>query len=391
VRCPQDAAPGSKRAGWARHDAGTTLATLGEVLISWMPGLKMSRSGLRAALQESVARHLVVDVPVGVFVFGGIDSGAVAGPMVEAGAQELEGLTIAYDEFAGRHEDEAPVAARLAAHYGIRHIVGRITRDEFLADLPRIFDAMDQPSIDGINTWYASKAIAEHGLKVAVSGVSGDELFQGYSSFRTLPRLLSLQQRLRSVPGLATLLATAGWAQARRSGNQRWRHLAELCGNIEGLWWLRRSVCAPEDLVELMGTELAREALADLDATAWVREMAGPVSEDPKLAVGQLESMTYLRNRLLRDSDWASMDHSVELRTPLVDAYLLGQVRALLPQFAKFPNKTLLANSPARALPCEIINRRKTRFAIPVGRWLKDRPGSSSWAKELVATYEVSA
>jgi len=144
-----------------------------------------------------------------------------------------------------------------------------------------------------------------------------------------------------------------------------------------------------------MGTELAREALADLDATAWVREIAGPVSEDSKLAVSQLESMTYLRNQLLRDSDWASMDHSVELRTPLVDplvdAYLLGQVRALLPQFTKFPNKTLLANSPARALPREIIKRTKTGFGIPVGRWLQDHPGSGSWPKELVATYEVSA
>jgi len=186
-------------------------------------------------------------------------------------------------------------------------------------------------------------------------------------------------------------MAAAGWVQARRSGNRRWRHLAEWSGNIEGLWWLRRSVCAPEDLVELMGPELAREALAAFDATAWVREMAGPVPEDSKLAIGQIESMTYLRNQLLRDSDWASMDHSVELRTPLVDAYLLGQVRALFLQFAKFPNKTLLANSPARALPREIIKRTKTGFGIPIGRWLQDHPGSRSWSKDLVAAYEASA
>ena len=346
---------------------------------------------VQAALRESVARHLVADVPVGVFLSGGIDSGAVAGLMVEAGALELEGVTIAYDEFAGRHEDEAPVAARLAAHYGIRHTVRRVTRDEFLRDLPRILEAMDQPSIDGINTWYASKAAGERGLKVVVSGVGGDELFQGYSSFRTLPRLLSLLRWLKLVPGTASLLATAARAQARRSGNSRWRHLTEWSGNIEGLWWLRRSVCAPEDLVELMGTELAREALTDFDVTAWVREMAGPVPEDSNLAIAQIESMTYLRNQLLRDSDWASMDHSVELRTPLVDAYLLGQVRALLPQFAEFSNKTLLANSPASALHHEIIKRAKTGFGIPVGRWLQDRPGSGSWPKELVATYEVSA
>jgi asparagine synthase (glutamine-hydrolysing) len=346
---------------------------------------------VQGALRESVARHLVADVPVGVFLSSGIDSGAVAGLMVDAGALELEGVTIAYDEFAGQDEDEAPLAARLAAHYGIRHTVRRVTRDEFLRDLSRILDAMDQPSIDGINTWYASKAVAERGLKVVVSGVGGDELFQGYPSFRTLPWLLSLRRLLSSVPGTATMLTTVGRAQARRYGNRRWRHLAEWSGNIEGLWWLRRSVCAPDDLVELMGPELARDALVAFDATVWVREMAGPVPEDSKLAIGQIESMIYLRNQLLRDSDWASMDHSVELRTPLVDAYLLGQLQALLPQFAKFPNKSLLVNSPARALPPEIIKRKKTGFAIPVGRWLQDRPGSGSWPKELVAAYEGSA
>ena len=113
--------------------------------------------------------------------------------------------------------------------------------------------------------------------------------------------------------------------------------------------------------------------------------------EDSKLAIAQIESMTYLRNQLLRDSDWASMDHSVELRTPLVDAYLLGQVRALLPQFAKFPNKALLANSPARALPRNVVERTKTGFGFPLGRWLQDQSGSRSWPKELVAAYEISA
>src|SRR6266404_4666240 len=346
---------------------------------------------VQAALRESVVRHLVADVPVGVFLSGGIDSGAVVGLMVEAGARELEGGTAAYDESGGGHEDGAPVAGWLAAHYGIRNSVRCVARDGFLTDLPRILDAMDQPSIDGVNTWYASKAAAERGLKAVVSGVGSDELFQGYSSFRTLPRLLSLRCWLRSVPGASSLMAAAGRVQSSRSGNRRWRHLAEWSGNIEGLWWLRRSVCAPEDLLELMGPELAREAIAAFDATVWVREMAGTVPEDSKLAVAQIESMAYLRNQLLRDSDWASMDHSVELRTPLVDAHLLGQVRALLPQFAKFPNKTLLADSPASPLPREIIKRTKTGFGIPIGRWLQDRPGSRSWPKELVAAYKASA
>ena len=113
--------------------------------------------------------------------------------------------------------DSSP-AARIAAHYGIRHHVRRVTQAEFAADLPRILDAMDQPSIDGINTWYASKAVAEHGLKVVVSGVGGDELFQGYSSFDRLPRLVSRWRRWSRLPGAMALAQAAADAQARRSG-----------------------------------------------------------------------------------------------------------------------------------------------------------------------------
>lgn len=351
------------------------------------------REATHAALRESVSRHLVADVPVAVFLSGGIDSGALAALMVEAGARDLEGVTIAYDEFAGRHEDEAPVAARLAAHYGIRHHVRRVTREEFRADLPRILDAMDQPSIDGVNTWYAAKAVAERGYKVVVSGVGGDELFQGYESFRQLPRMVAHRRRLGRVPGATAPLAMAGRLQARRSGNARWAHLAEWSRTVAGAWWLRRSLHAPEDLPALMDPEQARLALNDFDAAKWVEAMSGPLPDDPALALGQIESTTYLRNQLLRDSDWASMDHSVELRTPLVDAHLLRQLQPLLGAFDRFPGKSLLVGAPARGLPAEIAGRRKTGFGIPVGRWIAQaKPddvgaGSRAWGREIARAY----
>ena len=349
------------------------------------------RAQVRAALRESVARHLVADVPVGVFLSGGIDSGALAALMVESGARNVEGVTIAYDEFAGSHQDEAPVAAAIAAHYGIRHHVRRITRDEFLADLPRIFDAMDQPSIDGINTWFASKAVAELGLKVVVSGVGGDELFQGYESFEQLPGMVDRWRALSRVPGMQAAGKFAGDLQARRSGNARWRHAAEWAQTIGGAWWLRRSLYAPEDLPGLMGAELAAEALQGFEASRWVTAMSGALPPDGKLALGQIESTTYLRNQLLRDSDWASMDHSVELRTPLVDAHLLASLQAVLPSFSRHPGKRLLAEAPENPLPRAIIERRKTGFGIPVGSWLApSQPNakamdSRAWAKRLVA------
>jgi asparagine synthase (glutamine-hydrolysing) len=355
------------------------------------------REGVRDALRESVRRHLVADVPVGVFLSGGIDSGALVGLMVEAGARSLQGITLAYDEFEGKPEDEAPMAARIAAHYGIRHHLRRVARDEFEADLPRILDAMDQPSIDGINTWYASKAAAELGLKVVVSGVGGDELFQGYTSFRTLPRLVSARRRMAGVPGALPLLQWVSDIQARRSDNRRWHHLPEWSTSIAGAWWLRRSLFAPEDLPSLMGREAAHEVLVDFGAARWVESMSGPVSEDMRLALGQIESTTYLRNQLLRDSDWASMDHSVELRTPLVDASLLERLAPFLGQLARFPGKCLLAEAPANPLPSDVARRPKTGFGIPMNRWLAqpqgDRrsPGSRDWARELIDSYFTRA
>ncbi len=143
---------------------------------------------VRQAVRDSVQAHLVADVPVSVFLSGGIDSGVVAGLVAELGAQ-VEGITIGFEEFAGSHNDEVPVARAIAAHYGLPHHVRLITRAEFEQDIPRILDAMDQPSVDGVNTWFASKAAAERGYKVVLSGVGGDELFCGYPSFRQIPRL----------------------------------------------------------------------------------------------------------------------------------------------------------------------------------------------------------
>ena len=351
---------------------------------------------VKAALRESVARHLVSDVPVGVFLSGGIDSGALAGLMVETGARDLQGVTLTYDEFSGRHEDEAPVAARIAAHYGIRHHVRRVTREEFQADLPRILAAMDQPSIDGVNTWYASKAVAELGLKVVVSGAGGDELFLGYSSFRQLPRLVAIWGRLSGLPGaMALARLAAGW-QARRTGNHRWFHAPVWARTMAGAWWLRRSVHSPDQLKAFMDTDLVDEALKDFSPDQWVAAMTGPLHADRTLALAQIESMTYLRNQLLRDSDWASMDHCVELRTPLVDAWLLQQLQPYLGRFSAFPGKSLLAQAPDKPLPPEIFKRRKTGFAIPVARWLsKDSVGSGggvpvNWINEVARAYTAS-
>jgi asparagine synthase (glutamine-hydrolysing) len=346
---------------------------------------------VRAALKESVRRHLVADVPVGVFLSGGIDSGALAGLMVEAGCEGLEGITITYDEYLGRAQDEAPIAAEIAAYYGIRHHVRKVSRGEFESDMPRILRAMDQPTIDGVNTWYASKAVAECGMKVVVSGVGGDELFQGYASFRQLPRLVSTWQSLSRIPGAMAFAEFAARKRAFSSGNTRWKCAPQLLRTIPGAWLLRRGLWGLDDLPTLMGSELAAEAMMNFARLDQLHRMIGNLPLDSKLALGQIESMTYLRNQLLRDSDWASMDHSVELRTPLVDDQMLRQLEQVLPAFHLFPGKTLLANAPSKTLPSAIVKRKKTGFGLPLDEWMGGKISGQvmlAWSQRVAASYD---
>jgi asparagine synthase (glutamine-hydrolysing) len=351
-------------------------------------GLGEAQEMVRAAVTESVRQHLVADVPIGVFLSGGIDSGSLAGLIKDTGASGLQGITIAFNEFEGRHDNEAPVAAEIARSYGFRHHVRIITRQEFDADLPRILSAMDQPSIDGINTWYASKAVVELGLKVVISGVGGDELFYGYSSFQQIPHLVSRWKRLSDIPLMRPVANLAGALLARRSGNSRWGWLTRQADNLYGAYWLRRGLFAPDELPDLMGEELFHELPQGVNPAALLESMVGNLPFDPMASVGQIESMAYLRNQLLRDSDWASMDHSVELRTPLVDACLLRDLVPVLRSFGRLKGKHMLAASPAMPLSRSIVDRVKTGFGVPLGMWMRGASDSAAVPARSAATQD---
>ncbi|EQD34200.1 asparagine synthase (glutamine-hydrolyzing), partial [mine drainage metagenome] len=188
-------------------------ASLAETL-SKPPALEDSGKAserIRQTLRDSVSAHLVADVPVGAFLSGGIDSGALVGLMRDAGAGDIRTVTLGFEEFRGKAEDEVPWAEGVSRLYGTRHTTRIIGREEFLEDWPRIQEAMDQPSVDGANTWLVSKVAHEAGLKVVISGVGGDELFGGYPSFREIPRWVRTMRRIRAIP----LAAASGYLLTR--------------------------------------------------------------------------------------------------------------------------------------------------------------------------------
>ncbi len=135
------------------------------------------------ALQDSVRQHMLADVPVGVFLSAGLDSASIAALSAECSGTPLRTITLGFEEFRGTPNDETPLAEAMAREFGFAHTTRWVKGDEFDADREALLVAMDQPSIDGVNIYFVSKAAKEAGLKVALSGLGGDELLGGYSTF----------------------------------------------------------------------------------------------------------------------------------------------------------------------------------------------------------------
>lgn len=348
------------------------------------------QEAVRNAMLDSVRHHMVADVPVGAFLSAGIDSGALVGLMKDAGQTDIQTVTLAFAEFRGTPQDEAPLAGLVAKLYGVRHTTRVVGEAEFQQDLPRILAAMDQPSIDGINTWFVSKAAAEIGLKVAVSGVGGDELLGGYPSFRDIPRWARLMWLPSRVPGLATITEQVQAAFPLLRGHPKAAGMLRYGGSFAGAYLLRRGLFLPRDLPELIGVDVAREGLKRLQP---ITHIAGTLTGLPRgnayAKVATLESALYMRNQLLRDTDWASMAHSLEVRTPLVDATLLRRLAGPLGASSMANNKKFLADSPITKLPDEVTQRAKSGFTTPVNAWQQRHSGTQAW-REIGALLPAS-
>lgn len=355
------------------HSASTDTAT------------SVEPESLNTALRESVEHHLIADVAVGAFLSAGIDSGALVGlarDVLGEGAL-LSGVTLAFDELRGHSADEAPLAATTAKQYGVEHHVRYVTQAEFEEDLPSFFTAMDQPTVDGLNTWFVSKATHELGLKVALSGLGGDELFGGYRSFADLPRWRQVVHRFGPLTKLGSFARVALAPLTRAvSVSPKAAGMLELGGTWPGVYLLRRGLFLPWELPALLGDEQARVGLAELGVLEHIGARLVPDPGNDFARVATLEASLYMRNQLLRDTDWTSMAHSLEVRVPLVDAALLRRFGAKL-GFSDdgLRSKRSLAEAPASPLPAEVAGRPKTGFTTPIDRWLERSEILGGWQR----------
>jgi asparagine synthase (glutamine-hydrolysing) len=355
-------------------------------------------SEVRAALSDSVKHHLVADVPVAVFLSAGLDSAALTALAAEESKRSLCSVTLGFREYRGTDHDETGYAGLVAQLYQTEHHTRWFCRDEFESEMCSIVSAMDQPSIDGINTYFVSKAARACGVKTALSGLGGDELFGTYPSFKDVPRIVRLFG--------GNPLAAAGYAVRRltspllgRIASAKYAGLLEYGGTFAGAYLLRRGLFMPWEMTRILPPETVGEGWERL---APLERLADTVAgiKSARLKVSALEMTSYMRNQLLRDSDWAGMAHSVEIRVPMVDIRVL---RTLAPVLANRPveGKRVLGEVPVKRLPGVLLDRPKTGFAVPVHEWVYPLQsgaaprtlsmGLRNWALRLAREFDLAA
>jgi|SRR5579863_3757057 len=323
-------------------------------------------------LGDAVTSHLLSDVPVGIFLSGGLDSASIVALATRSGSRKISTLTIAFDE---TEFNEGDVARRLAQRFGTQHREIRITSDIFIENVSNFLKSVDQPTADGINTYFVSLAAKQSGLKVVLSGLGGDEVFLGYQHYRLLTLRSAWVRRFAAMsPTLRSGIARIAIAYGRSLGQERWERFGYCRSYPPGLalYLLRRGFYPERAIADLAGIDVG--SVRDTIISA-VEYGGGPSHEDlcPAHAFNQIEMRRYLHDQLLRDSDVFSMAHSIELRVPLLDHRLVESV-AGRPAVAKVRgsgNKPLLVESVNDDALRAMARSPKRGFTFPLERWIR--------------------
>jgi asparagine synthase (glutamine-hydrolysing) len=334
---------------------------------------------LAAILEEGMRLHLASDVPLAVFLSGGVDSSVVANLAQRAAKSPVHTFTLAFEE---QELNEGPVAKRIAAAIGTKHHEVVLTEQHFVQNLEAALDSLDQPTFDGLNAYYMSRAIRAAGFTVALSGTGGDELFGGYTSYRDLPVLHRWSRRAawspRALQVAAARLAT--WPLRRSGGTAppqtRWAKLPDMVrhgDDLLALYQLAYALFLPGFQQELLAPSFT-EVLADgLPVAMRQRIIAETKGRTPLSAISVMEQRLFLGERLLRDNDVASMASSLEQRVPLVDQVLFESVDRLPDQARYRPlgRKAMLRRIGLRGLDPALFERPKSGFVLPFDRWIR--------------------
>ncbi|OIP70473.1 MAG: asparagine synthase (glutamine-hydrolyzing) [Oscillatoriales cyanobacterium CG2_30_44_21] len=332
---------------------------------------------VRQALQESIKYHFISDVPVGIFLSGGIDSTAILALATEIKSTQLSTYSIA---FAETEWNEGELAGKVANHFGANHTEFQVDAAFAKSILPKFLASIDQPTIDGFNTFCVSQVAHANGMKVVLSGLGGDEIFGGYKSFQSIPMMVKWGRRLDQVPYARKALAY---------GLQHWGKSSKLKRLSD---FLRNPPTFSAAYQSFRGIFSHYEAIAiiqSLTKSDYTPKQFGSKEHQitPADQVSFLELSSYMRNQLLKDSDVMSMRWGLELRVPFVDRTLLESV-ASIPSHIRLAKSKQLLTQAIPEIPEWIVNRPKRGFSFPFASWMETDFGD--YFADLDAPKEVA-
>jgi len=342
-------------------------------------GPDLDDAPLTSRLEECVRLHLVSDVPLGVFLSGGIDSSAVANLAKKAARGPVHTFTLAFEE---AEYNEAPIASRIAEAIGTEHQEVLLTEEQFVSQLDRALDSLDQPTFDGLNAYYMSRAVRDAGFTVALVGTGGDELFGGYTSFRDLPALQRWSRRMEWLPrGALAALAQVVLAVLQRPRGliprqTRWAKLPDMLrrgDDLLALYQLAYALFLPDFQRQLLAPETSASLVDGLPSETRARLGRELQGRSELAAISVMEQRLFLGERLLRDNDAASMAASIEQRLPLVDQVLVETVVGLPdePRYQPVRRKQALRRAGLAGLDPALFERDKRGFVLPYDRWIR--------------------
>jgi asparagine synthase (glutamine-hydrolysing) len=336
---------------------------------------------LRPMLEDAAKTHLIADVPVGLFLSSGLDSGAIAALAAKAEAG-IQSFTLT---FPGTAFDEAAAARVIAEHCRTKHTEVPLDGEAVVTRLDEAIAALDQPTMDAVNTYFVSWAARKVGLKVALSGLGGDELFAGYPTFADTPRIARLIRAAWFVPAFARRWTKLLVAALARSGGSpdAGRKAAAAWVSPDALphaYFFTRTLFPPGKLEQIIEPRFRSSTIGPDGVTleptwlGWLQRAADEARKLERVAgISWLEMRSYMVGMLLRDTDSVSMAQSLEVRVPMLDTPLMEFANALPDAARRRPGvqKALLVEAIRDLLPAEILGQKKRTFTLPWEEWLR--------------------
>ncbi|RYE37223.1 MAG: asparagine synthase (glutamine-hydrolyzing) [Sphingobacteriaceae bacterium] len=326
---------------------------------TYVTDLEEAKQLIRQSFSKAVQQHLIADAPVGLFLSGGIDSSIIALEAAQFKGSGLHTLSLTFDDL---NFDESKYQLTIASRIGSRHHPLNLNQKTFNTQAESILQAMDQPSADGINTWFVAQLAKKQGLKAVLSGLGGDELFGGYPSFK---RIRFLKRLKKTLPKFAIKL----FQKFPKKAYQKLAYLS--LQSPVGYYLSLRGYFVPDQIAIILNIPVKKVWQTINSFNYMVIE-----ESDPYLFAAKLEQDLYMKNQLLHDSDMMGMQHGIEIRMPFLDTEFIQTVNSIHPsiRFNKKLVKGLLIKSYEDLLPKEIWNRRKKGFSFPMQKWLKTNP-----------------